>query len=84
MSRPQQVLGVRQKGNVKIHPRVLVAKLNGCFPLAGMKRARWTLISTDAATKVNSLVMLHPIDLDITRRYPDLPQQKHALTNDIA
>ena len=29
LSRPQQVLGVRQRGNVKIHPRVLVAKLNG-------------------------------------------------------
>lgn len=77
--------GVRQKGNVKINPRVLVVKLNGwCFRSAGMKRARWTLISTDAETRVNLLVMLHPVDLGITRSHPDLPQQKHALTNDVA
>lgn len=69
--------GVRQRGNVKINPRVLVAKLNGwCFRSAGMKRARWTLRSTDAATRGNSLVMLHPVDLGIKRSHQDLPQQK--------
>lgn len=76
---------MRQKGNVKINPRVLVAKLNGwCFWSAGMKRVRWTLRSADAATRANSLVMLHPVDLGITRSHQDLPQQKHALMNDVA